>query len=316
MAETSYNTLNGLIQFNNKNLADLSISDLLDDAPVLKILTAKVASNGTEHKYLKVTGASSAAFRAALAGLSKTASKDTLVTDTLNIVDGTFDTDIALADAYKGGRDAWLQLELVRTMRQIMFVLETQVFYGNATGGDGNGPDGLSDNAYLDAIADAMVMEPATVGSTGTSQTSVFLIRHGDNDVAAILGNDGKFVVEDEPTIIQKYPQADATGSSYPALYVPVTGYFGLQYGGAYSAARICNIETALTDDDLYNGLALFPAGRQPNLIAMNRKALALLRASRTSVNQTGAPAPRPTELEGIPIVTTDAIISTEAVET
>ena len=64
-----------------------------------------------------------------------------------------------------------------------------------------------------------------------------------------------------------------------------------------------------------YRVIPLFPAARQPNMIAMNRASLKMLRASRTAVNVTGAPAPRPTEVEGIPIVVTDSIVSTEAVE-
>ena len=43
MAE-SYNTLAGLVQFNDKNLADLEISDLLDDAPLMQVLHAQAAS--------------------------------------------------------------------------------------------------------------------------------------------------------------------------------------------------------------------------------------------------------------------------------
>jgi len=312
MAE-SYNTLAGLVQFNDKNLADLEVSDLLDKAPVLQVLHAQAASNGTQHKYLKQTTASSAAYRAALDGATKTNSADTLVTDTLKILDGSFDTDVALADAYKGGRDAWLQLELVRTMKQVFFIAERQVFYGAASPGDTSGPTGLRDNAQLDALADTMVVEPATAGSTADVQTSVYFMRSGPNDCSFILGNDGNIVVEDEPTIIQK--SGSATGT-YPALYVPVTGYSCFQIGGAYSAARIANVETALTDDDIYEALALFPAGAGPNMICMTRKAQQLLRDSRTAVNVTGAPAPRPTEVEGIPIIVTDAIVNTEAVET
>jgi hypothetical protein len=318
MAE-SYDTLAGLVQFNDQNLADLDISDLLDDAPLLRVLFAQPASNGTQHKYLKQTTASSAAFRAALAGLDKTHSADTLVTDTLQIMDGSFDTDVALADAYKGGRDAWLQIELVRTMKQVFAVAEAQVIYG--VGNDASGFAGLQDNAQLDALADEMVIG---AGGTGVAtQTSVMLLRSGRDDVSFIMGNDGNIVVEDEPTIIQKVVNPGTDNKTYPALYVPVTGYQGFQIGGARSAARIANIEMAdltatdvLDDDLIYAGLSLFPAARQPNLIAMNRNALRLLRQSRTAVNATGAPAPRPTEVDGIPIVVTDQISSTEAVET
>lgn len=314
MAE-SYNTLAGLVQFNNQNLADLNVTDLLDDSPLMQVLHSQVASNGTEHKYLKQTTASSSSFRAALDGITKTASADTLVTDTLAILDGSFDTDVALADAYKGGRDAWLQLELIRTMRQLFFNAEQQIFYGVAAPGDSTGFPGLRDNAQLDALADEMVFNAG--GTTAATQTSVYLLRSGADDVSYILGNDGNIVVEDEPTIIQK---AGSGSGVFPALYVPVTGYSGFQIGGARSAARICNLHASdasaqLTDDMLYEALALFPASRQPNMIAMNRQSLKQLRESRTAVNPSGAPAERPTSVDGIPIVVTDALVNTEAVE-
>ena len=320
MAE-SYNTLAGLVQFNDKNLADLEVTDLLQDAPLLQVLHAQPASNGTLHKYLKLTTASSAAFRAANTGVTKTASADTLVTDTLAILDGSFKTDVALADAYKVGRSAWLQMELVRTMKQIFAYAEKQVFYG--TGNDATGFAGLLDDAQLDALADTMVVTAG--GSNASTQTSCYLLRSGRDDVSFIMGNEGVIVVEDEPTIIQATVNSTALDAAqfYPALYVPVTGYSGFQIGGAYSAARICNIEcnvltstSAFTDDHIYAALSKFPAGRQPNMVVMNRNALRMLRQSRTSVNATGAPAPRPTEVEGIPIIVTDQITSTESVET
>ena len=314
MAE-SYNTLAGLVQFNDKNLADLEVTDLLQDAPLLEVLHAQTASNGTLHKYLKETTASSAAFRDALDGATKTNSADTLVTDTLKIVDGSFDTDVALAHSYKDGKDAWLQLELMRTMKQVMSYVEKQIIYG--TGNDASGFAGLSDDAQLDALADTMVVNAG--GSNASTQTSCFVLRHGANDVSYVLGNNGNFIVEEEPTIIQKSGSASGV---FPAYYVPVTGYGGFQIGGAYSAARIANIEcndltstSAFTDDDIYAALSKFPAGRQPNVVVMNRDALRLLRQSRTATNATGAPAPRPVEVEGIPIIVTDSIVSTEAVE-
>jgi len=204
----------------------------------------------------------------------------------------------------------------------VFAVVEKQIFYGAASPGDTGGFAALRDNAQLDALADAMVYTGG--GSNASTQTSCYLLRHGKDDVAIVMGNEGKIVVEDEPTIIQKTANATAldAGQFYPALYVPVTGYIGFQIGGAYSAARIANIEcntltstTAFTDDKIYGALSLFPAGRQPNVIVMNRDALRLLRQSRTATNPTGAPAPRPTEVEGIPIVVTDGLVSTEAVE-
>lgn len=309
----SYNTIAGLIQFNDKNLADLQISDLLDKAPLLNVMTAVTASNGTQHKYLKQTTASVAGFRAALDAATTSASADTLVTDTLTIIDGSFDTDVALADAYKGGRDAWLQLELARKMRNVMFKIEQQIIYG--VNNDAAGFIGILDGVCTAIGSATMTVAAGTAGSTENAQTSIYLIRHGENDAAVVLGNDGKFVVEDEPTIIAK-AGASNTSYNYPALYVPVTGYVGFQAGSAYSIGRVCNIETALDDDDIAEGLSLFPAGAMPNAIVMNRKALKLLRKSRSAYSPTGAPAPYPTEAFGVPIIVTDTVLSTEAVET
>ncbi|GAF84919.1 unnamed protein product, partial [marine sediment metagenome] len=170
MAET-YATLAGLVQFNDKNLADLEVTDLLQDAPLLAMLHAQAASNGTLHKYLKLTTASSAAFRAANAGLTKTNSADTLVTDTLAILDGSFPVDVALAQEAKNGKDAYLMMELMRTMKTVFSTTEKQIIYG--VGNDATGFPGLSDNAQLDALADAMVYNAG--GTTADVQTSVFL---------------------------------------------------------------------------------------------------------------------------------------------
>jgi len=314
MAE-SYNTLAGLVQINDRNLADISVSDLLDSAPLLKQIYTQPASNGTLHKYLKQTTASSAAFRDALDGTSKTASADTLVTVTLKILDATFNADVALARGYKDGVDAYLQKELVRSLRQSFAVAEKQIFYG--TGADSKGFTGIIDGTGHDALADTMVLSAG--GSNPNTQTSCFLMRHAEDGASFIIGDDGQFIMDEDPSVISVDGSASGT---YPAYYVPVTGWAGFQIGGAYDVARIANIETndltstsAFTDDNIYAAISAFKSDGQPNVIVMNRDAMRLLRQSRTSVNATGAPAPMPTEVDGIPIIVTDQIISTEAVE-
>tara|TARA_R110000822_G_scaffold173914_1_gene313490 strand:+ start:5787 stop:6731 length:945 start_codon:yes stop_codon:yes gene_type:complete len=312
MAE-AIDTLAGLVQMNDQNLADLDMSDLLDDAPLLKFLLAVGASNGTDHKYLKQTVASSNAFRAVGAGLTKTPSQDQLVTDTLKILDGSFSVDKALADAYtKGGAEAFMARELKRTMKQRMFEAESQVI--NGVNNDAGGFIGLRDDTQLDALADEMVVQAATPGAGVNLQSSVYFLREGIDDVAVIAGNDGRFDVAEEATIIEKVVNPGTDNKVFPAYYIAICGYLGFQIGAARSAARLCNIQGTLTDDDLYEALALFPSARQANVIAMNRGSLKALRASRTAVNPTGSPAPMPTNLDGIPIIVTDSITQIEAV--
>ena len=100
------------------------------------------------------------------------------------------------------------------------------------------------------------------------------------------------------------------------ALCRDIGGHLGIQVGSKYAVARIANLTAdsgkGLTDSLLADALSLFPSSDQPTHIVMNRRSLTQLRKSRTTYSPIGEPAPRPSEYEGIPIVTTDAITNTE----
>lgn len=301
--------LSDLLVINDQNLADLEVSDLLDDAPLLAALAADVASNGTLHKYTKETAAPVVGFRAANAGRDLGHSTDTLVTITLQILDASFQIDKALADAFqRGGPQALVARELKRHLKAAFAAAEAQIINGVAA--DAAGFVGLIGASTINQLADAMV-----VNATGASAlSSAYLIRTNNDgvDCTLITGNEGKIVVGDTVEQLVK----DGDGKSYPALTTSVLGWLGLQIGSAQSVGRIANIGAAagktLTDAMIFEALATFPASRQPTLIAMNRRSLGQLQASRTATNATGAPAPRPTEVEGIPIVVSDGILNTE----
>ncbi len=70
-----------------------------------------------------------------------------------------------------------------------------------------------------------------------------------------------------------------------------------------------------LTYDLIADLLSQFPSGRQPSILCMSRRSLKQLQVSRTATNATGAPAPFPTEAFGVPIIVTDALTNTEALE-
>lgn len=308
-------SLTQLVTFNDQRLSDAQISDILDDAPVMQVVNAVPASNGTNHRYRKQTGRSSAAFRGIDGGVTKTKAVDTAVDAVLKVLDASFKVDVAEADGYRGGRDAYLEIELMRAIKEAFFATESQMIRG--TNYDANGFKGLEDtDSGLDSSANAMVYSAG--GTTASINSSVYLIRSGDNDLSYVAGNDGNitFNTEDEPSIIEV---TDTGTDVYPAYYVPVTGWGGMQFGSAQSTARIANINgtdagASLDDDKIAEALALFPASRQPNLIVMNRRSLKQLQQSRTATNATGAPAPFPSEAFGIPVVVTDAIVDTEGV--
>ena len=302
----AYQGLAELLLINDQNLADLDVSDLFNDAPLLGRLAADTASNGTQHKYTKETGAPTVGFRAPNVGIENKKSADQLVTIDLSILDASFNVDKAVADAYaKGGPEAFIAREARRHLKQAMSTCEKQYLYGKVAGA-GDGFVGMAD--VLANRDDEMVLD---AGGSGDKCTSVWLVRTSINDLCAIAGQSGQIVIS--PSITQAIdPLGD--GKTFTGYHTPILGWLGLQAGSKFSFVRICNIDAShpLDDEMIYKALKKFPETRQPNLIIANRDSIEMLRNSRTATNTTGAPAPRPTDVEGIPIVGTPSISSTE----
>lgn len=303
-------TLADIVKLNDMNLADIDVSDLLQDAPLLAALAAGTASNGTNHSYLKETGAPVVGFRQPNAGRFNSTDADTKVEIALQILDGSFKCDKALADAYvKGGPQAYLARRSLRTMRACLAGAEKQIIYGTGAGGDSEGFVGLAQASTVDALADTDHVVNAG-GTTVGGASSVWLIRSSDDDtgVSVIMGKDGEIRIDD--TVVVE--ATDGNGKHYPAYYTPIQGWIGLQVGSAYDIVRIANITQedghTLDDDLLSMAMELFPSGKQPTHIAMHRKLRGQLQRSRSSFNDLGKPAALPTDFEGIPIVCTDQL--------
>lgn len=300
------NTLNGLIQLNDRNLADIEgVSDLFDSSSFVEKMYAQKASQETLHKYLKQTVAAGAAFRAIGAGVSNAASQDELMTVTLTLLDGSYDVDKALADNYKEGSGVFLTRETMRHLRQAYYTIENQVLNGTI-GGSGAGFSGLANS--INSVSQATCVNAG--GSTALS--SVYIVNTMREGLSLIVGNDGRMMVED-PFLARV---VDGSSNPYDVWRVSMLGYMGLQLGSTYDAVRIANIGTdagkGLTDDLIAQAISAFPASKHPNFLVMNRRSLRQLQDSRTATNATGAPAPFPSEAFGIPVVVSDSISNAE----
>jgi hypothetical protein len=305
MADTFY-PLASMVKINDANLAPFEASNILNDSPLVRALASVYASNGTDHKVITETTEVTTGFRAVNDGRENSVSADTVVTLNCKILDASFAVDKALAESFTGGWQAFVAREASRHLRSAFFNAEKQVAYGTGTGGSAAGFAGLGDNAAYNQLADGQVVNAG--GSSGCS--SVWLLRTGEDAVALVLGNEGNIAM-DETTVVRI---AGTTGT-YPAYYTPITAWMALQIPSTYDVARICNLDASsnsLTDDLIAAAIALFPVGRRPNLIAMNRRSWKQLQNSRTATTPTGAPAPFPSESHEVPIVVTDAILSTE----
>ncbi len=297
------------------DLTDKEISDLKDEAAFLMRLPFVPSSNGDNHKYPKKVGAPVVGFRNANEGRDFSKSSDAIVSIDLKIMDFSWLVDLAVALRWRRGKEAYVAREGFAHVKAAMFELEKQYFQG--TGNDAAGFIGFPEADGLNALADEMVLNGG--GSTVGACTSVYLVKLGEDDVAGVMLGNGEGVegaqLELGETVSQNYIAAN--GKNLPGLYTPGLAWTGLQIGGAHSIARIANIDStpdgSLDDDKVIDAIEAFPSGT-PDLIVMNRTARKQLRKSRTATNTTGAPAPIPGDVEGIPILKTEALTDTEAV--
>ncbi len=292
------------------DLSDAQVSDLVDSAAFYSRLPVEFSSNGTVHKYSKETGAPVVGFRAENDGREYDHSVDTVVSVTLNILDFSWKVDKAVADAWrKGGPEAMIAREGFRHLKAAMFELEKQYFQG--TNNDAAGFAGLNEATAWDAIADTMVID--ATGTTASTGSSCWLLKLGMDDISAVM-------IEDSPLELGETIVTSMAGSGtgeLPVYYTPGTSWAGLQIGGAYSGARIVNLTEdsgkGLTDDLIFEAIEAFPNGT-PDLIVCSRRSRRQLRESRTATNVTGAPAPIPMDVGGIPVIVSEGIPNTEAI--
>jgi hypothetical protein len=301
-------TLAELLVINDQNLADLNCTDIVEGAPVLAALAATTASGGTTHSYLKESGAPNVGFRAVNEGRDHDHSEDVKVSIDLKVLDASTSVDVALADEYQHGPEAYLDREGRRHVRASLAMFERQIFRGTGDE-DAAGFEGFPDSAYLDALADAMV-----IGAGGaTALTSVYMIRSpGDLSGAAVVaGQSGK--IKWGSTSVNMLEGSN--GKLLPKYVTPITGWAGLQLGSAFSVARLANLDASangLTDDLLSQLFELFPEDLPPTHIAMNRRSRGQLARSRSAYHPLGKPAPLPADWEGIPIISTPGLSNAE----
>lgn len=308
MADNYTNTLAGLLMLNDANMADIYPSNVLDEAPVIAQANAQSASQGgTQHKYLRRKTAAGAGFRKIGKGITNAAEEFTDITVSCELLDGSFDRDVGLALGYKAGREAYLRKETLAGLKTMFYRLEESIFNLSVATSFKGLP--YMDDYWADDL-------DQVVNAGGTGGKSVWVLRWAEDGVSVIAGNEGRveFTLPDADNIVRVL---DADSRPYSAYRQTLLGWYALQVGSKYDAARICNLDgtsgKTVTDDMLADAISKFRSGKGPNMIVMNRTALKELRESRTATNPSGAPALFPTEAFGIPIVPTDALSDSEA---
>ncbi|MEM8738649.1 MAG: major capsid protein [Planctomycetota bacterium] len=296
-------TLNELIKINDMNLADVELGEVFNRAPLLAAAEAVPSSNGTQHSYLVEDGMPSVGFRAVNAGRDNTSGSDRVVTANLKLMDASFTVDKALADAYKGGPEAYIQREARRFLRAGLYGAEGAILNGDVDGFNGLA-QAVTDSTNAEYYVDA--------GATDALQ-SAYLI-HTAEDGFAVVSNEELEIGE-----TFQVEKLDAQGKPFTGLRTTIQSWMTIQVGAKSDIVRINNLGTktvednpvvvGLTDDRLYEAAAKMPSGKAPNLVVCTRREQENLRKSRVNTTPDGRPVPTPEDIPGIGrLIVTDAI--------
>ena len=221
-------------------------------------------------------------------------------------LDASWLMDCAVAEQHDWGKAAAFAIQTKSHMQSAFFNLSKQIWYGVAS--DPNGFIGVK--ALLNEFASAGLSVDASSATANLS--SVYAVRTGLEDTQIAWGSEGKFT-EGE---VREQWVSTAKDEGYNAYCQKLGGWCGFQVVSQWAVGRLAKISTGanqgLTDTMMYNLISKFPSAKLPHAFFMSRRSLFQLRDSRTATNATGAPAPIPTEVAGIPIFTSDAISDKE----
>ncbi len=305
---------------NSEELVGL-IEDVVQEIPEIGFFGASPVTKNS-YTTLALDALPSTAFRAT--DSLRTFETATLVNKTVacKYLDASWTLEQAVAQQSDWGEDFAKALQQRAHLKSAFYTLAKQIWAGVSA--DANGFAGL--DAIINAVVDGSnnkIMVVSANASAPTAPSSVYAVRTGLDSCQLAWGSNGKFD-EGEVTeqLLYQYTAATTsnnvtTPSSTAGAWhyaQKLGGWVGLQVTSKYAAAKIENLGVpsasvaGLDDDLLYQLIEKFPAGMKPNGIFMNRRSFSQWRQSRTAYNAIGAPAPYPTEFEGVPVYVTDAI--------
>jgi hypothetical protein len=285
------------------------IEEVLTSAPEVQTFPYRTIT-GTSYPTVTRVSLPTVGFRLANAGTTATKSEFVRKLVETYILSGRVEVDKAVGMAYEQGMSAYEMIEAVGTMKATMIELGSQIWYGIANGSNGF-PGIKAALPYTAGIADGSVINAE--GSTATTASSVYAVVFGNQEVTLVGGNGsvpdlGEF--RDE-TIL------DGDSKPLPGRVADLVGWVGLQIGSVNSVRRIANVTAdsgkGLTTDLLDEMNNSFPVGHQPDAYYMSRRSRLQLKIDLATPERPSVSMP--TEYDGIPIIATDSILNTDAIE-
>lgn len=309
-------TLLDIQQKNGTAIQRQIIEDVIADTPTIKNLPAEVVDSVT-FNFLRKVGIPRGRARAVNEGTNTAVTEYTRHTGNCGLYESIIAIDKALADWMNTDVGNLMADEAHNRIAGMLMSWEYQLYYGKHV--EGKGFDGFNQQ-----IADKMTISAdPDINASGNnvhSGTSVWFVREKANDITLMFG---------KSRAINFGPLTDNTaydknGKPFKVKEQDAHAWVGLAVKSETAIGRIRNISAdhPLTDDQLAEGMMLFPGSGKPTKIYMNKAAGRMLQKSRTGALQftkgtsgNTTSADWPTDYMGIPIEYTDGILVDETEE-
>lgn len=312
MAKT---TLLDIAKLNGNDRVVGLIEENLTYAPEMNLFPARTVS-GTSYHTIVRTGFPSVGFRNANEGVTPSKSSFRKQLTELFILSSAIEVDKAVAAAYEDGPAAWEMIEADGVMRQTMITMGSQIWYG--TSADAKGFAGIKS-----LVPKNSTISVDATGAAANTASSVYAVKFGVQNVSLVFGQNTTLELSD----FRDQQLTDDSGGKYAGRVADLTGWAGLSVLNNNCIGRILNLTAengkGLTDSLLADLFNKFPVGYVPDAIFMSRRSRSQLQKSRSvtlfgqGTNRPQQPliSPIPTEYDGVPIIVSDSIRDTDAIE-
>lgn len=279
---------------------------------------------GTQYKTAVATTLPTTGFTAANQGIAPTRSTfDQRLTECF-IFRGAVEIDLAVSRASEGlGLPDLEMIEASRVTRSALVTLGGQIFNGTSTAGF----SGLKAFTPKTAASGTSAIVVDATGTTASTASSIYAVKFGLQDCHLVFGNGNTLQLGE----FRDQQLTDGSGNKYGGRVADLTAHVGLQLGNTNCVGRILNITAdsgkTASDSLISQLIEKFPVGYTPDVLYMSRRSAGQLARSRsvTIFSQAGvAPnaarttpniASRVQDWDGIPIVLSDNIGITDAIE-
>jgi hypothetical protein len=298
------------------------IDEVLREAPEMQVIPSRVIQ-GYNYKTLVRTGRPTTAFRDVNGGVVSSGSTFELRETGLFVLGSAITVDKAIA-MQTGGALGDIEMDHAEAAYQdALERIATQFFRG--TSADAKGFTGLQAMTPHTATTGTSTQVVNAGGTALTAASSVYGVKLGLKHVHLVFG--GNTTLAMSPFRDEFFAPASGSGQ-VDGRVAALTGWVGLQIGSIKDICRIYNLTEdsgkGLTDALLAQVWAKTPPRHKPDVFFASTRSLRQLQISRTVVLNSGPSgkldgtysnvAPWPTEYMGIPIVESQFIPDTDAI--